>query len=409
MRIGTTTLVIVIATLLLGSLAARGDDPPPAPREAGAASYQRIGRYTVEQLNAVLTTEIPELFGDRVAYTPATSAVVLYRVSYPSVIPERHNRPTTASGLVAIPETDAKALPVVSYQHGTVYGKEDVPSFPEKSFETRLVLAQFAGQGYVVIAPDYFGMGTSPEDEGYGMLPSHQQACLDLHRAALAVLSREGIAPTALFLAGWSQGGLTTLAFLEAAEREGLAVTAAATASGPADGLALLGGTLFAPRPIDASWGATLFPLTAFAFERYHGIPGLAEGLFTPEAYPLARRFYEKETLTDAERAIVLDLHRLIRPEFFDPQAFAQSAYGRLVATMHPYRWPVRTPLRMYYGGADEVVRPELARLPMLYQQALGNTKVEAISAGDDANHRKTFGRAVAKWKAWFDERRSAR
>jgi dienelactone hydrolase len=399
-------LLLATLALVVSSLAARGDGPPS--QTAGAASYERIGRYTVDQLNAVLTDEIPTLFDDRVAYTPATNAVTLYRVTYPSVIPERDNRPTSASGLVAIPEIAAKALPVVSYQHGTVYAKEDVPSFPEKSFETRLVLAQFAGQGYVVIAPDYFGRGTSLEPDGYGVLRSHQQACLDLLRAGRAVLAREGVTPTDLFLAGWSQGGLTTLAFLEAAEREGVPVAAVGTASAPCDGLALLGGYLLAPRDLDAKWCASLFILTAFSFESYYAIPGLAAGVLTPEAYPLARRFYEDAgSLAEAEVATLLDLRRLVRSDYFDPQAFAQSAYGRLVATMHPYRWPIRTPVRMYYGGADEVVRPELARLPMLYQQALGSDRVAALSVGDDANHRRTFGRAVARWKAWFDERRA--
>ncbi len=32
------------------------------------------------------------------------------------------------------------------------------------------------------------------------------------------------------------------------------------------------------------------------------------------------------------------DLRKLIRSEYFDPQYFADSAYGRLVETIHPYR-----------------------------------------------------------------------
>jgi hypothetical protein len=58
----------------------------------------------------------------------------------------------------------------------------------------------------------------------------------------------------------------------------------------------------------------------------------------------------------------------------------------------------------MYYGDIDECLTIGLARLPYEYQKAMGNTKVEAFSAGADANHRITYARAVPQWKQWFDE-----
>jgi len=183
--------------------------PPASPAQpAGSlATYELIGRYDVARLNQILTEEIPRATGASVAYTPAKHAVKLYRVTYSSRIPEQENRPTRASGLIAIPEHAAGSMPLVSYQHGTVLGRTDVPSFPEESFETRLMIAQFASQGYVLIGADYFGLGTSPEKDGYMVMRSQQQGCLDMHGAALAVLQQEQIVPTSLFLTGWSQGG----------------------------------------------------------------------------------------------------------------------------------------------------------------------------------------------------------
>jgi hypothetical protein len=40
----------------------------------------------------------------------------------------------------------------------------------------------------------------------------------------------------------------------------------------------------------------------------------------------------------------------LVRPDYFDPQFFAVSAYGRLVADAQAYRWIIDTPVRNYYG-----------------------------------------------------------
>lgn len=369
--------------------------------QSSKAGYELIGRYDVPQLNRILTEEAPAFTGLKVAYTPARHAVKLYRITYPSVIPERGNRPTLASGLIAIPETAEKALPLVSYQHGTVFSGRAVPSFPDESPETRLMIAQFAGQGYVVIGADYFGKGISTEKEGYVVMGSHQQACMDLYFASLGVLEREGIRPQEFFVTGWSQGGVITMAFLEKLETAGVAVRAAATASAQCDALVMLNGFLSFPRKIDAPWVSTMFILSAFSLEEYHGIPGLARAFFTPEQYEIARKIYANEPIE--EKDFPGDLRKLIRSEYFDPQYFAASAYGRLVGTIHPYRWVIRTPVRMYYGEVDECLSVGLARLPMVYQQSIGNTCVEAISAGAAVNHRGTFGHAAAEWKTWFD------
>ena len=149
-----------------------------------------------------------------------------------------------------------------------------------------------------------------------------------------------------------------------------------------------------------------MFILTAFSFEEYYDVPGLAQGLVTPEQYPLARAIYLKDPAVKLED-FPRDLRKLIRPEFFDPARYRSSAYGRLAAAMQPYRWVIRTPVRMYYGEIDECLTVGLARLPMEYQRAIGNDRVTAISAGPDANHRITYARAAKEWLAWFEEQRS--
>jgi pimeloyl-ACP methyl ester carboxylesterase len=366
--------------------------------------YKLIGTYDIARLNTILTKEIPEATGDKQAvYTSPKNAVKLYRVEYNSVIPEQNNRPTVASGLIAIPATAAKSMPIVSYQHGTVFGKDWVPSFPEKSFETRLMIAQFAAQGYVVIGADYFGMGTSKEKDSYIVLKSQSQASFDMYEASKIIMTNEGITPTDLFITGWSQGGVITMTLLEKLEASGVKVKAAGTASAQCDGYIMTNGFLNFPRKIDAPWVTTMFILTVFSFEEYYQIPGLAQGFFTPEQYDIARKIYLKDTSVKIEN-FPADLHKLIRSEYFDPQYYKESAYGKLVSEMHPYRWVIKTPVHMYYGDIDECLTIGLARLPYEYQKAMGNTKVEAFSAGADANHRITYARAVPQWKQWFDE-----
>jgi len=160
---GVLVRLLAVLALMIGGMAWTA---PAHAKASGSVqvtsgvSYEFIGRWDVDKLNQILTVDTPKFFGISVSYKPARNAVRLYRVSYASVIPERGNKPTVASGLLAIPEVKATtSFPMLSYQHGTVYGKEQVPSFPDQSPETQLALAQFAGQGYVVIGADYFGMG----------------------------------------------------------------------------------------------------------------------------------------------------------------------------------------------------------------------------------------------------------
>lgn len=391
-------LAALVAPLAAGTASA-------APVEVGPTiSYEEIGSWDAAKLNDILTKSAPETFGVSVTYAPATNGVTLYRVTYGSVIPERGNKPITATGLLAVPDVESKALPLVSYQHGTVYGKEDVPSFPDNSSETQLMIAAFAGRGYALIGADYFGMGGSAQEpEGYGVKASHQQATFDMLAASRAVLASKGISADTLFLGGWSQGGYVTMCFLERLEKAGVAVAAASTASGPADLYSFLSGFLDFPRENDASWISILYVLSSFSFEEYYGQPGLARSLFTEDTYETARKIYTREEGDIS--ALPSDLRKLIRADYFDPTFFAESAYGRIAKQSDAYRWIIKTPLRSYYGEADEVVSVGLATLAAHYQQGIGggNDKVVAISTGK-TDHRGTFATAVAKWQTWFDE-----
>jgi hypothetical protein len=129
-------ILFVIGTLSL----ARGADDHAV---CSGVKYELIGSYSVDRLNQILTSELKEFSAYPTRYPPARYAVKLYRVTYPSVIPEQYNRPTTASGLLAVPESGLDTMPVVSYQHGTVFSRTEAPSHPDESMEIRLMLAQF--------------------------------------------------------------------------------------------------------------------------------------------------------------------------------------------------------------------------------------------------------------------------
>jgi hypothetical protein len=75
-----------------------------------------------------------------------------------------------------------------------------------------------------------------------------------------------------------------------------------------------------------------------------------------------------------------------------------------VIENTQAYRWVIKSPVRNYYGEADEAISAGLGKLAMTYQHAIGsgNSQVEAVSTGS-TSHRGTYATAVPQWKIWFD------
>lgn len=386
---------------LVSRAKATGDTASPTGFHA-----ELFDTYDVARLNEILTTELAEFSDFAITYPPAQVGVNLYRITYPSVVPEQNNRPTQASGLVAVPEAAQGILPVMMYQHGSVFGKEDVPSFPENSTETRLMIANFAGQGYMVIAADYFGKGISPEPNSYIVKASTQQACLDMLFAAQTLSGELGVEMGSLFLSGWSQGGWSALVFLNRLESVGVPVTAAAIASGPPDLYAMVNRWANNAQEIDAVYIPPLIAIMLHAFEAYYGLPGFTTSAIKPEYQQVARQLYTNErTYEDVESEFPTRLPDMLQAEFMAAVAAGDDRFSHLLQESHGYRWRMKTPMRVYHGGSDEVTPAYIGQLPVGYQQVIGGAEVTAVDAGDNADHRSVFLFAMTDQKAWFDAR----
>lgn len=397
-----------ILALMLLVLPARADD---AVTVTGGLRYQPIGTYDLARLGRIVGDDLkrftsittqPDTYLGKLA--APKYPVTLYKVTYASVVPELSNQPTTATGLLAIPETGQAAMPMVSYQHGTVFDRDYVPSQPDKSDETRLVLAQFAAQGNIVIAADYFGRGDSDLPDSYMAKLSTQQATYDMLLAARAVLAARGITATRLFVTGWSQGGWATMAFLQKLEAEGEAVTAAAVASGPMDLSILVNRWVNNPQAIDAVYLPAVIAIQLQAKAFYNNLPGVDAAAIRPEYLAAARDLYAGRIDYFAFAAKTPPkLGDFLKETFRTTLAGGDGPYWRLLDASQVYRWQRRTPVRSWYGGADEVTPTALALLPAAAASLIGGAPFEALDAGDRADHRGVFVHALIEQKTWFD------
>lgn len=365
--------------------------------------YEKIATYTVDRLNAILTSEYAEFSSFEVTYPEAQTAVDLYRVSYPTVVPEQSNLPVRASGLIAIPQERAEAAPMLSYQHGTVFSKNEVPSRPEDSMETRMAIACFAAQGYVVIAADYIGKADSERPDSYMTKESTAQACLDMLFAARTVLAAENVRTGDLFLSGWSQGSFSTLVFLNRLETIGEPVKAAGLASCPSDLYVAVNRWIHVRSDLDVQWLQGAATLLIHSYENYYNLPGLSDIAFRPQYRQTARDLYENTiTWSDAAEVFPETLDELLEPAFIQSGTIVASRFFRQLQLNRPYNWRFATPTRFYYGEADEVLSPYITTLPVGYQQAIGGASSTAVPAGAEANHRGTFAYGLKDQQTWF-------
>ena len=371
-------------------------------------SFEEIGSYDVARLKQILTTELSsfETTPMGITFPEPQNGVKLYKVIYKTEIPEKNNKATEASGLIAVPDfsLSGKVFPLVSWQHGTVYTKNEVPSQPENSMETRMILAHLGGNGYVVIGADYIGMGSSSEPNSYMVKGSSIKACADMLNASRQVLDELGVSTDKLFLSGWSQGAYNTQVFRRYLEQNGVSITAAATASTPTSPWMLSTRWTYKPTKHDAQWILGTVAQLLNSYEHYYGLKGLVAEALREEYVQQAQDFYDNKLgWSDVAKSWPMYSADFFQPEFAQKIALGDNAFAKLLLENQAYEWRSLTPARYYWGDSDEAIAPYIATLPIEYQDTVGGAHAEAIHAGQNADHRGTFVFGVYDQKTWFD------
>ena len=248
MRCGSKEFLALVACSLLSACgsgndksAAGGVSGPPPRGTLLHKPPDKLASYSPSDLISRLgVSDVNKAFID-LALSPVC-AVDVYQIKYETVGAKGED--TTASGALMVPVgLDPKCLgarPIALYAHGTV---------PNKSFNiadlTRADNAEgvatgavLAGQGYIVVAPNYAGYDTSTL--GYhAYLNADQQSkdtidALAAARSALPVISSPTVTDSGkLFITGYSQGGYVAMATHKAMQAAGMTVTASAPMSGP--------------------------------------------------------------------------------------------------------------------------------------------------------------------------------
>jgi alpha/beta superfamily hydrolase len=198
----------------------------------------QLGVYTPSDLISKITDGTISRWLLRRAFSPHCS-VAVYQLRYGTI--GAQGEPTTASGALMIPNgpdpTCQSPRPIALYAHG----KRNLRSFNiadlsgQTNYEGLLLALALAGDGYIVVAPNYAGYDTS-NLAYHPFLNAIQQSAdmVDALAAGRAALAATGTAENQkLFLTGYSEGGYVAMATHRELQAAGIAVTASAPMSGP--------------------------------------------------------------------------------------------------------------------------------------------------------------------------------
>lgn len=108
----------------------------------------------------------------------------LYRLTYITL--DKQANLVEATGLLTLPRTQAP-IGLLSWQHGTAVTRALVPSAPTPD-EGVLASIVFAGHGYILLAPDYVGLGGSDTAHPYYHAETSSANIRDLITAASHVI-----------------------------------------------------------------------------------------------------------------------------------------------------------------------------------------------------------------------------
>jgi hypothetical protein len=332
--------------------------------------------------------------------------VELRRITKMTRVPETGEQ-VEVSGLLAMPAGLKGPLPVVSWQHGTILSFDQVPSNLIRlgeagyapgdnadSLETLFNLQRLGGQGFAVIAADYLGKGPFRigRGEAYAVRQATVQTCLDILYAGLKTMRSLGASNSALFLNGWSQGGLNTQWLAQELQRRRVPVKAVAAQS-PFNDLAnsmryWCGALTFAgDYPPLPAWISACLIITLGSYRQYYRLEDLFRVAIRPEHLAFAERYWKDYALTEEVVRAMPAPSALLVEGFLDRfTAPSNSRFLSQLAANSATFWNYKSPTRLYYGLADEALHPKLVTMAL----AANGPQVTGVPVFG-ASHRATF------------------
>ena len=403
-KIGASVCIGLITAAAL-TLPAQADPNQASPNRGALIDITPIG-----------TASRPDIVGDLTSFhftfdpSQVRNSVHAYRLTYRTI--DSNGRPTTASGLLVLPDNDNRDITTITYLHGTMSGRDEAPSVGPRSSD-RYASYLYSSAGYATVAPDYVGLGTGPGQHPYMDVADATAASVDLLDAARVAANRLGRQLRSdVYVNGFSQGGVVAMGLGKALQHgavPGMRARAIAPISGPyalqdTEIPASLGA---GPTPLNQTDAAFYLAYVLVAWQRvYHIYSDPSEVFQAPydrTVPPLFNGDHDEDVIF---AQLPSTPEQLIKPAFLAELA---QPTGRLLAALRANDatcsdWRPRMPIRFFYADGDEQVAPgDTARCRA--DLAAHGVATGAVDVGT-VGHSESAHRSVGAVLAWFEQQR---
>ena len=365
---------------------------------ASAQTYELEGSYTAAEISTLAAT-----FGIPPNIYQAEYGVDVYSLTY--------NMPylgesIEVSGAMFLPTgfPESCDLPVHTYMHGTVFERNQAPSF--MPFEAMLGYLM-SSPGYIVLMPDYVGLGVSQLMHPYVQAKSEAEAGIYMMEAVESLGGELGFSfNDELFISGYSQGGHSAMAMAKEIHEnysEQYEVTACAPMAGPYNMSEVQGPLSVAE---DVYPYPAFFAYNVIGWNSYYGniYESLDEIFQEPYASMLPDLFDGETSMAVINEALPTLTSELLQPGIVDEILNDPShPYMLAAADNDVYDWVPTCHMQMYYCDADDVVYPENTTTTFEYMVEAGAENLGTFNGGA-LDHSGCAGPSIFGGLIWMDQ-----
>ena len=357
-------------------------------------SYSEIHHYTQNELEDIWKENKINKW-----IVPVRNGFKLFEVIYTT---SWHDGSTIkASGLCFIPDNfSEKELPQIIYHHGTRTLKKTTLHLKSEN----AISAGFAADGYLVIMPDYIGLGKGDKFHLYQNSKSEATASIDM-LLAIKELNNELSIKTnkQLFLTGYSQGGhacMATHKTLEEKYADQFTITASSPMSGAYDMSGVQATVMTKPYP-----EPVYLPYLLIGINEVYKITDGYSKLFRAPYDSLIPILYNGEYKSNEINKFLPEIPAdVVHPTLLEEyQNNPDFRFNAALEENDLLDWKTTVPTQLCYCNADKIVLYENAIVAHKKMKENGSKTIKLRKSAKKLGHVNCALFTSIYTKMWFD------
>lgn len=329
-----------------------------------------------------------------------SNGVDVVEMQYTSTLP--NGTPVNASGLVFIPRgyKKHKKTSMLVYHHGT----DLIRSRKVDLRGEQTISMVFAADGYVVLMPDYFGLGKGTGLHPYQHAETEAQSSIDMIRAVRKAKEKLDIdCEERIFITGYSQGGhaaMSTHKFITERHKDEFKVWASSPMSGAYDMTGAQAEIMYIPYSNPGYLPYILFGYNAI-YKFFDNPSEVLKAPYDTILPPLFDGTYSMGQVNKLMPAVPKDVFTEEALKAFESNP--DFPFRKALEENNVYNWKANEPVMLCYCEADEQVYYKNSLVAHKTMMENGSKSVMLRPSGKDFNHGQCAVFATVYTKYWFD------